>query len=161
MLLSEQLQKDIKSENDYHVAKLGILNTLLDNLPKELLGYDWESVTFTPYLVGWSALTLCLSKDDSANTATLTAWLTSLFDDIKVSKPQWSRWRESAYIEANTIVDERELRISIYCYKTGQCKKVKITKEIPEEITQAHTEEEVCIVCAGEDLPEGAEILEE
>jgi hypothetical protein len=138
-----------------------ILNTLLDNLPKELLEYNWEQVSFTPYTTGWSALALYISKDDPTNAAILTAWLTSLFDDIKVSKPQWSRWRESAYIEANTMVGDRELRISIYCYKTGQCKKVKIIKEVPEEITEAHTEEEVCIVCAGEDLPEGAEILEE
>jgi hypothetical protein len=102
-----------------------------------------------------------LKKDDELNTATLTAWLTYLFNDIKVSPPQWSQWNSTAYIEAKTEIDGLDFRITIYCFKTGQCKKVKITKEVPEEITEAHTEENVCIICAGDELPEGAEVIED
>ena len=130
MLLSEQLQKDIETGETYHIAKMELLKLLKDKLPKQLLEYEWESVSSTPYATGWSALCLNLSREDPSNTATIAAWLISLFDDIKVSKPQWSKWRNSAYIEATVMLDDRELRISIYYYKTGQCKLALVIEKL-------------------------------
>jgi hypothetical protein len=161
MQLAEAISKQKKDTSRDYKIQLGLFNMLLNSLPKPILEYDWKSISYTPYTTGWSYLGLYLKEDDPATIAVITGWLTSLFDDIKISKPQWSKYNHAASIEAMTTIDDKELRICVFCYRTGECKKVKIFKEVPEEITEAHVEEEYAIVCAGEELPEGAEIVEE
>jgi hypothetical protein len=161
MLLTETLEKDLATEETNHRRKAQLYQRLMHFLPKRLLEYDWDKVYYSPYASGWSMLNLYLKRDDPATTAVITAWLVSLFDDIKVSKPQISSYSKAAYVEANTKLGEDELKIQVTCYHTGECKKIRITKQVPEEVTEAHEEEEYAIICAGEELPEGAEVLED
>jgi len=163
MNLLTQLRKERTAINTDCKGKIANINDWTKLLPASLLAYDWESISFSCYSQSFlvNSIYLTTKKNDDLNIAVATGWLISLFDDIKVEKPQINKWNTTPYIRSlATLSNGVKLNIYIYLHRTGECKKVKIIKEVPEEITEAHTEEEYAIICAGEELPEGAKIIE-
>ncbi len=161
MDLLTMLRKERNSAKlEYH-SKITNLTEWSKFLPKDLLSYNWSSVSINNSVQYKSTISFTTNENDPMNGAVATAWLTSLFEKVNIEKLQMNRWNTMPYIRASaTLSNDKDINIYIYLHKTGGCKKVKITKEVPEEITEAHKEEEYAIICAGEDLPEGAEILE-
>lgn len=163
MDLLTQLRKERSAINANCKGKIANIMDWTRLLPDSLLTYDWGSITVSCYSQHYMSddLHLTTKKGDDLNTAVATAWLISLFDDIKVEKPIINKWNKSPCIRSLvTMPNNKKLNLYIYLHKTGECKRVKITKEVPEEVIEAHIEEEYAVICAGEELPEGAEIIE-
>jgi hypothetical protein len=156
------LRKERNNTKEEYHNKITNLSEWSSLLPKELLSYNWHSIDISNYSKFKSTISFTTNKDDLMNGAVATAWLTSLFNKVDIEKLQMNRWNTMPYIRASaTLSNDREFNIYIYLHKTGECKKVKIIKEVPEEVTEAHREEEFAIICAGEELPDGAEIISE